>query len=82
MNKKRKDRVKRKQIARRDFLIKQRQAYKQAREAVAEMQYAIFSKEPGGKWRLEFTSKHEQCRDSCFEIMKQRTDIEVRRVNV
>tara|TARA_R110000744_G_scaffold380215_1_gene500208 strand:- start:7454 stop:7702 length:249 start_codon:yes stop_codon:yes gene_type:complete len=82
MNKKRKERVKRKQIARKEFLIKQRQAYKQAREAVADMQYAIFSKPIGGKWRLEFTSKHEQCRDSCFEIMKQRTDIEVRRVDV
>tara|TARA_R110002153_G_scaffold66396_6_gene177513 strand:- start:4069 stop:4320 length:252 start_codon:yes stop_codon:yes gene_type:complete len=82
MNKKRKDRVKRKKLARKAWLIKQRQTYKGARKMIAGMEYAIFSKIPGGKWRLEFTSAHEQCRDSCFRILELRTDIEVRRVNV
>lgn len=79
---KRAERVKRRKLARKAWLIKQRQDYKSAREMVADMEYAIFSKPPGGKWRLEFTSRYEICRDSCFGILQLRTDIEVRRVNV
>jgi len=82
MNKKRKERVKRKKLAKQKFQREQKALYKWARDRQAITEYAIFSKPEGGKWRVEFTSPHEVCRDSAFEIMKLRTDLEVRRVDV
>jgi len=82
MKNKRKDRVKRKKLARQKFHREQKALYKWARDRQAITEYAIFSKPLGGKWRVEFTSTHEVCRDSAFEIMKLRTDLEVRRVDV
>tara|TARA_R110000796_G_scaffold41179_1_gene101908 strand:+ start:9936 stop:10172 length:237 start_codon:yes stop_codon:yes gene_type:complete len=78
MKKKRSERLK----ARRDFLAEQKRIEKIARANEAPVSYAIFSKPTGGTWQLEFESAHETCRDSAFEILKLRTDLEIRRVNV
>jgi len=82
MNKKRKERVKRKKEARKKYLAQSRQMLKLARANQAADDYAVFSKPTGGKWRLEFNSSNEACRDTVFEILKERTDLEVRRVNI
>lgn len=82
MKKKRAARLKRKKAARRKFLATQRSYIKWARAHQADYDYAVFSKPEGGKWQVEFNSPSEACRDTAFEILKLRTDIEVRRVNV
>tara|TARA_R110002167_G_scaffold93122_1_gene249749 strand:+ start:6927 stop:7163 length:237 start_codon:yes stop_codon:yes gene_type:complete len=78
MKKKRAERLK----SRREFLAKQKRIEKIARANEAPVGYAIFSRLVGGKWRLEFESAHETCRDSAFEILQLRSDLEIRRVNV
>ena len=82
MNKKRKERVKRKKESRKAFLVQSRQALKLARANQAAPDFGIFSKPTGGKWRLEFNSPSEACRDAMFEILKERNDLEIRRVNI
>ena len=79
---KRSERVKKKKAARKAYLVKYRQALKIARANQAAPDFGIFSKPPGGKWRLEYNSPSEACRDSMFEILKERGDLEIRRVNI
>jgi len=53
-----------------------------ARERQATTDFAVFTKPEGGKWQLEFNSPNEECRDTAFAILEQRTDIQIRRVNI
>jgi hypothetical protein len=79
---KRSERVKKKKLARKAFLVTSRQALKRARANQAAPDFGIYSKPKGGKWRLEYNSPSEACRDSMFEILKERGDLEIRRVNI
>ena len=81
MKKKRKDRIKRQKLARQKFLREQTSLFRWARRHEAVTRYAVFAKLEG-KWRVEFDSDHEPCRDSVFEILKLRKDFEIRRVNI
>lgn len=77
---KRDERVKRKKLARQEFIREQRKIYKQALRNPAPTEYGIAQK-INGRWVYVYKTLQETCRDSMFEILKH-TPCPVRRVDL